>query len=115
MLQEVPKEGLVNLMCIFNAILRLEYWPKSLKVAQITVIPKLGENPMDVSSYRPISLLPTISKVLEKLILKKKKKGSSKTINLDSVRLIPQCNDATALPTPLIKLWKTNSIVQPHL
>ena len=29
MLKELPKEGLVNLM-LFNAILQLEYWPKSL-------------------------------------------------------------------------------------
>jgi hypothetical protein len=72
MLKELPKEGLVNLMCIFNAILRLEYWPKSLKIAQIVIIPKCGKNLMDVSSYRPISLLTTISKVLGKLILKKK-------------------------------------------
>ena len=58
-------------MYIFNAILRLEYWPKSLKLAQIIMMPKPGKNPMDVSSYRPISLLPIISKVLEKLFLKK--------------------------------------------
>ena len=32
MLKELPKEGLVNLMYIFSAILRLEYWPKSLKI-----------------------------------------------------------------------------------
>jgi hypothetical protein len=69
MLKELPKE-LVNPTYIFNAILRLEYLPKSLKTAQIIVITKLGKNPMDVSSYRPISLLPTISKLLEKLILK---------------------------------------------
>jgi len=31
------------------------------------MILKCGENPIDVSSYRPISLLPTISKVLGKL------------------------------------------------
>ena len=34
MLKELPKKGLVNLMYIFNAILRLEYWPISLKIAQ---------------------------------------------------------------------------------
>jgi hypothetical protein len=71
MIKELPKEGLVNLMYIFNAILRLEYWPISLKIAQILMIPKPGKNPIDVSSYGPISLLPIISKVLEKLILKK--------------------------------------------
>jgi hypothetical protein len=72
MLQELPKEGPVNLMHMFTAILRLEYWPKSLNIAKIIMIPKLGKNSVDVSFYRPISLLTTISKVLEKLILKKK-------------------------------------------
>jgi len=57
-------------MHIFNALLQLEYWPKSLRIAQIMIL-KPGKNPMDVSSHQPISLLPTISKVLEKLILKK--------------------------------------------
>jgi hypothetical protein len=71
MLKELPKEGFVNLMYIFNAILRLEYWSKSLKIAQIIMIPKPGKNPMDVSSYRPINSLLTISKVPEKLIFKK--------------------------------------------
>ena len=56
MLKELPKEGLVNLMYIFNAILRLEYWPKSLKIAQIIMIPKPGKNqwtfhPTDQSAY----------------------------------------------------------------
>ena len=100
MLKELPKEGLVNLKYIFNAIQRLEYWPESLKIAQILImIPKPGKNPMDVSSYRPVSLLPTISKVLEKLIKKKIKSRTRKTgsqTNLDSDRLTPQCNNATA-------------------
>ena len=58
-------------MYIFNAILRLEYWPKSLKIEQIIMTPRPGKNPMGVSSYRPISLLQTISKVLENLYQKK--------------------------------------------
>ena len=70
MIQELPK-GLVNLMYIFNTILRLEYWLKSLKTAQIIMIQKPGKKPTEVSPYRPISLLLTISKVLEKLILRK--------------------------------------------
>jgi hypothetical protein len=67
---------LLNLMYILNAIIRLEYWPKSLKQAQIIMLPKPGKNPTDVTSYRPISLLPTISKILEKLILKRINKES---------------------------------------
>jgi len=72
MLKELPKEELLNLIHIFNITLRLEYWPKSLKITRIKMmIPKPGKNPTVISSYRPISLLPTISKLPEKLILKK--------------------------------------------
>jgi len=70
MSKELPKEVLVNLMYIFSAILRLDYWPNPLKIAQIIMIPKPGKNPIDVSSYRQVSLLTIISKVLEKFIFK---------------------------------------------
>jgi hypothetical protein len=70
MLKELSKEGLVRIMYIFNTLLQLKHRPKSLKIAQI-MIPKPGKNPMDISSYELISLLPTISKVQENLILKK--------------------------------------------
>jgi len=41
-----------------------------LRITEIIMIPKPGKNQMVFSSYPPISLLPTNSKVLEKLILK---------------------------------------------
>lgn len=54
---------------IFNAILRLGSFPDTWKVAQIIVIPKPGKPPEEITSYRPISLLPIISKLFEKLFL----------------------------------------------
>jgi hypothetical protein len=71
MLKEMPHERRLNLTYILNTIRRLAYWPTPLKRAKIIMIPKLGKNPTDVTSYRPISLLPLIYKVLEKLILKR--------------------------------------------
>jgi len=71
MIQEMQPEGLQTLLYIFNTIPRLEYWPVLLKHAKIIMIPKLGKNPTDVASYRPISLLSVISKILEKLLLKR--------------------------------------------
>jgi len=35
------------------------------------MIQKPGKNPTDVASYRPISLLPILSKILEKRLLKR--------------------------------------------
>ena len=54
---------------LINACLRLAYFPDQWKVAQIIMILKPGKDPDIVSSYRPISLLPIISKILERLFL----------------------------------------------
>ena len=70
MLKELPKEGLVTLLYIFSAILLLEYWPKTLNIVQIIMISNPGKIPMGILSYGPISLLPIISNVLEKLVFK---------------------------------------------
>ena len=35
------------------------------------MIQKPGKNPTDVAPYRPINLLPILSKILEKLLLKR--------------------------------------------
>ena len=58
MLQEMPHEGYQNLLYIFNAISRLQYWPAPLKQTKIIMIQKPGKNPTDVASYRPVSFLP---------------------------------------------------------
>jgi hypothetical protein len=71
MMTELPKKGLVLLTYIFNAMLRFNFWPKQLKTAEIILIPKPGKDAKELSSYRPISLLSIISKLFEKLILRK--------------------------------------------
>ena len=69
MLKELPRKGIVFLAYLFNAILRLQFWSHKLKLAEIILIPKPGKDPKEVKSYRPISLLPIIAKLLEKMIL----------------------------------------------
>jgi hypothetical protein len=56
---------------VYNSILRLCYFPVKWKYAQIIMIAKPGRPPTETNSYRPISLLPTLSKVFEQLILKR--------------------------------------------
>ena len=69
--RHLPRKTIILLTYIFNAILRLSHFPLQWKFSIIVVIPKHGKPPDSPSSYRPISLLPFFSKVLEKLILKR--------------------------------------------
>jgi hypothetical protein len=69
MIQQLPPEGLRTLLHIYNSILRLDYWPVILKQAKVIMVPKPGKPPNEVSSYRHISFLPVLSKILEKLLL----------------------------------------------
>ena len=55
----------------YNATLPTVHFPSQWKVAQIIMIVKPGKNPNYITSYRPISLLPTLSKILDKTILKR--------------------------------------------
>lgn len=70
-LKEASSKCLVAIRNIFNAILRQSYFPAQWKIAQIKMIPKPGKDLNQTPSYRPISLLPILSKLLEKLILKR--------------------------------------------
>ena len=67
-IKELPVEGIALISSIFNAILRLEYYPKTWKTSLITLIPKPGKPIHETNSYRPISFLPTLSKLFEKLL-----------------------------------------------
>lgn len=68
-LHELSTKCLKLLTMIYNAILRINYFPAQWKVAQIIMIQKPGKKSEEIASYRPISLLPTLSKLLEKLLL----------------------------------------------
>ena len=68
-LKELPKTAIVYIKMLFNAIIRASHIPSQWKVAQIIMIPKPGRPPNEVTFYRPISLLPIMSKLFEKLLL----------------------------------------------
>jgi hypothetical protein len=71
MMKELPKKRLVMVTNIFNAMLRISYWPKQLKTAEIILIPKPGKDPKELTSYCPISLLSTVNNIFEKLLLRR--------------------------------------------
>ncbi|YCJ93244.1 MAG: RNA-directed DNA polymerase [Candidatus Karelsulcia muelleri] len=70
-LKHLPRKALVLLTIIYNSMLRVCYFPVQWKLGQIIMILKPGKAPTEAQSYRPISLLPLMSKVFEKLVLKK--------------------------------------------
>ena len=55
------------LTVLFNYVSLFGVFPDSLKITKVVPIHK-GNSKSSVSNYRPISILPTISKVCEKLI-----------------------------------------------
>ena len=55
---------------IINKSFELGIFPKALKLAKVIPIFKAGSR-LDVNNYRPISLLPTFSKIIEKLMHKR--------------------------------------------
>ena len=68
MLKCIPTKGLKELSEIFNACMRLGYMPLTWKKAEITMLPKPGRDIRYSKNYRPVSLLPTIGKVLERVV-----------------------------------------------
>lgn len=68
-LKNLPRKAIIQLLYIFNNCLKLCYFPESWKNAIVLSFPKQKKDPKIASNYRPISLLPTMSKVLEKIIL----------------------------------------------
>ena len=55
------------LSIIFNRCVREGHFPDTLKLAKVIPIHK-GDSVLTVSNYRPISLLPIFSKIMERLI-----------------------------------------------
>ncbi|KAL4125761.1 hypothetical protein QTP88_010001 [Uroleucon formosanum] len=67
----LPNKAFILLTYIYNAILRLSYFPTLWKFSQIIMVAKPDKPPDLPKSYRPISLLLYFSKICERLILKR--------------------------------------------
>lgn len=67
-IKRLPATAIIFITIILNNCLNNSYFPTKWKIAEIFPIPKKsGAN--SISNYRPISLLPNLSKLLEMLIL----------------------------------------------
>uniref|UniRef100_A0A2S2Q352 Putative RNA-directed DNA polymerase n=1 Tax=Sipha flava TaxID=143950 RepID=A0A2S2Q352_9HEMI len=70
-IKNLPAKTIIFLAHIYNATLRLSYFPSTWKSSVIVTILKPGKPPKHPSSYRPISLLQVLGKILEKILLKR--------------------------------------------
>jgi hypothetical protein len=68
-LKHLPQRAVSLLVLIFNAIILNHYFPTAWKHARVISILKPRKDPALPSSYRPISLLDTIGKLFEKILL----------------------------------------------
>lgn len=69
MIKNCSRKCIVALVYIFNACLAKSYFPDKWKEATMIPILKPGKPSNSSKSYRPISLLPCISKLFERIVL----------------------------------------------
>lgn len=61
-----------TILALFNKCLQIGYFPTIWKRAVVCPIPKPGKDDLtDITSYRPIGLLPVIGKIFEKLFIQR--------------------------------------------
>lgn len=70
-LKQLPPNCIRNIKAIMNECFRLGHFPSQWKCAQVVVVPKPNKPESEIASYRPISLLVILSKILERLFLKR--------------------------------------------
>lgn len=71
LLKQLSPHGFLYLTLIINASLLLSYFPEQWRHALVIPIKKPNKPSNQSGSYRPISLLSAISKILERVILKR--------------------------------------------
>jgi hypothetical protein len=96
---------------MYNECLRTGHFPEKWKVAKVLMITKLGrKEASDPSMYRPISLLNTEGKILEKLLIKRIMHHLYKTeaLNGNQYGFSPQKNTVDAAT-------EVRQFIEPHL
>ena len=68
-LKNLPRKATTQLTNIYNACMKISYFPEKWKKADVLSVKKPGKDKLFPQNYRPISLLPTMGKIFEKIIL----------------------------------------------
>ncbi|GFY73980.1 RNA-directed DNA polymerase from mobile element jockey [Trichonephila inaurata madagascariensis] len=68
-LKALALNAITNITKIFNSCLQLNYFPQEWKHALIAVIPKAGKDPRFADNYCPISVISSLGKIFEKILL----------------------------------------------
>ena len=72
-IKNLPEICLKKILNLINISFKLRHVPCQWKVAEVIMIQKPNKPPNEATSYRPISILPILSKLFEKLLLKRLK------------------------------------------
>ena len=80
---KISIDAISNVLTVmFNTSIKFKIFPDRWKVAVINPIPKVA-TPIKVKDFRPISLLPTLSKIIEKLVAAQMKEHFLKNFLMD--------------------------------
>jgi hypothetical protein len=70
-LKNLPVMALRYLATIYNSCIAISYFPVAWKFAKIIMLPKPNKDHSSPLNYRPISLLNSLAKLFEKILLKR--------------------------------------------
>ena len=97
---------------IMNTCLDLGHFPRSWKDARVKILPKPGKDDyLDLSSFRPIGLLPVMGKLLEKLVIRRITYAAQQreTWNEDQYGFREQRSTSDALRRLVLRIKKAKS------
>ena len=97
-IKKLPPIGIKYVHLIISLCMRNSYFPNQWKHAEVIAIHKPGKDPTTPSSYRPISLLSSISKILEREVLYKCYSTNKDTADvlpttLNNAPVVKKCNE----------------------
>lgn len=97
-IKHLPDPILEDIAQMFNNCLQTCYFPSDWKKGSTIMIPKPNKQPSDPASYRPITLLPALGKLFEKIL---------------AARLRESCEESGILPASQFGFRSNRSTIDP--